>query len=144
MKKIIFLIAISLFVLMHTACIDREIIESKGNVALPAVADLSYTMSGNIATLKWSVPDNIPQEMERPLEVYVQVLRYQPGILNPVRVHNETLPDEATSATYTVPENTDTDYEYHAVVKLTGSVKKPEYGKTDRIYSLGQTVVLSR
>jgi hypothetical protein len=143
MKKIVNLLVIMASVWIYTSCYDRDIIDVKDGVSLPPVSNLNHSLSDNKVIVTWLMPSEIPSEMNRPLGVNIQVLRCQQGSLTNVRVLNETIPDEPTEATLAIPSNPDDGiYEYHIVVKLTGTLKDATYGYSNTIYSLGQTIVL--
>ncbi|MDR2139014.1 MAG: DUF4945 domain-containing protein [Tannerella sp.] len=144
MKKTVYLIVMTIgLCLSAVSCYDRSVLDEKEGVSLPAVTGLQSARSGNVVTLTWSIPSDIPAEISRPVSVQVQVLRYRPGVLSVTRVDTRTLPDEATTATYTIPEDVDNvGYEYHIVVKLTGNLRESVYGYSSQIFSPGQTVVV--
>lgn len=140
MKKIVYLLTILTMVLMYTSCYDRDILDLKEGVSLPPVTNLTYSLSGQTASLTWGIPGDIPSEISKPLSVNIQVLQYKPGILSPIRVYTVTLENEPTTATFTV--STTDENEYHVIVKLVGNVKEAVYGESTLIYSLGQTIVI--
>lgn len=143
MKKTVNLLVVIASVLIYTSCYDRDIISSKDGVSLPAVSNLNHSISGGKITLTWQIPSDIPSEINRPLSVNIQVLRCRQGSLTNVRIVNQTLSGEPGEATLDIPSNPDSGtYEYHIVVKLTGTFKEPEYGYSSTIYSLGQTVIV--
>ncbi|HOI80661.1 MAG TPA: DUF4945 domain-containing protein [Petrimonas sp.] len=68
MKKIEKLIIAALTLILFTGCYDRDIIDRKDfNHSLSKVENLSYTQQGNVITLSWQIPDNIPEDFRRPL-----------------------------------------------------------------------------
>ena len=139
MKKIIFLSMMAIMVLINTGCTDNDILDHKDGVSMPAVTNLSSSISGGVATVTWSLPSNIPSVFARPLSINVQIYQYRPQTYNPIRVHMATLANEATSTTFTIPTD---GYDYHIIVKLVGTVIDPPYGTSGTVYSLGQTVVV--
>jgi hypothetical protein len=143
MKKIIFLFLIITLACINTSCYDRDILDSKEGVIMPTVSNLQFTTSGNQVTLSWTLPSNIPAAFMRPVSVNVQILRYRPGVLSATRLENRVLPDEALTLDYVLPSDPDNiGYEYHAIVKLVGTLNESVYGYSSQIYSLGQTVIL--
>ena len=59
--------------LLFTGCYDRDVVGSKGtHYILPKVENLDYSVQGNTVKLTWQIPDNIPDEFLRPLEVSIQ------------------------------------------------------------------------
>ncbi|WP_160150030.1 DUF4945 domain-containing protein [Parabacteroides sp. Marseille-P3160] len=140
MKRIVYLLTILTMVLMYTSCYDRDILDLKEGVSLPPVTNLTYSLSGQTASLTWGIPGDISSEISKPLSVNIQVLQYKPGILSPIRVYTVTLENEPTTATFTV--STTDENEYHVIVKLVGNVKEAVYGESTLIYSLGQTIVI--
>ena len=140
MKNLFYKLACILLVCGFTGCYDQSIPDSKEGIAtMPEVTGLSFSLSGDVATLNWGIPTNVSPLIDRPLNVIVQVYRYRPGVTSPVRVSLQTIESEAVSATYTIPGDAG---EYHAVVKLRGFLKEPVYGYSSEIWSLGQSVVL--
>ncbi|MDR0699118.1 MAG: DUF4945 domain-containing protein [Tannerella sp.] len=143
MKKLENIFVAIATVLIYTSCYDREIVSSKEGVSLPPATNLSHIISGNKITLTWQIPSGIPSEMNRPLGVNIQILRCLQGSLTNVRIFNSTFQNEPTEVILDMPSNPDGGiYEYHIVVKLTGTMKEPEYGHSGTIYSLGRTVVV--
>jgi hypothetical protein len=144
MKKRVYIFMLVTWVcLCITSCYDRSVLDSKEGVSLPAVTNLQSTRSGNLVTLSWGIPSDIPAEISRPLNVNVQVLRYRPGVLSATRVDTRTLPGEPVTTDYTIPDDVDNvGYEYHIVVKLTGNLKESVYGYSSQIFSPGQTVII--
>ncbi|MDR1336498.1 MAG: DUF4945 domain-containing protein [Tannerella sp.] len=144
MKKTVYLILTVIgLCLSAVSCYDRSVLDEKEGVSLSAVTNLQSTRSGNTVTLTWSIPTDIPAEIDRPLSVNVQVLRSRPGVLSVTRVDTRTLPDEATTTTYLIPDDVDNvGYGYHIVVKLTGNLKESVYGHSSQIFSPGQTAVI--
>jgi hypothetical protein len=143
MKKTVYIILATLgLCLSAVSCYDRSVLDEKEGVSLPAVTNLQSTRSGNLVTLTWGIPD-VPAEINRPLSVNVQVLRYRPGVLSATRVDTRTLSGEPVTIGYTVPDDVDNvGYEYHIVVKLTGNLKESVYGYSSQIFSPGQTVIV--
>lgn len=140
MKNLIYLFACLALVSSLAGCYDQSVLDSKDGVAtLPTITGLTYTLSGNTATLNWGIPSNISPSVQRPLNVVVQVNRWRPGVTSPVRVALVTLSGEPTTYTYTIPAD---EGEYHAIIKLSGNVVESQYGLSPTIYSLGQTVIL--
>ena len=144
MKKTVYSIVMTIgLCLCAVSCYDRSILDEKDGVSLPPVTSLQSSRSGNEVTLTWEIPVNIPAEIERPLNVNVQVLRYRPGVLSATRVDTRTLAGEATTAAYTVPDDVDNvGYEYNIVVKLTGNLRESIYGRSGSIFSPGQTLIV--
>lgn len=67
-----------LCILAVTGCQDRDIIDFKDGVSLPPVTDLKSSLTpDNDAVLEWKLPSAIPEEIQRPLSVYVQVYKGQ-------------------------------------------------------------------
>lgn len=121
-----------LLVLLASSCIDREILESKDGVVLPPVTGLRSTIQDNKnITVSWINPTTIPDAVQRPISIYVQV--YRGGTLE----YQRALPDEPDSWQYTLAEPDD---KYRVVIKTYGYLKEKETGKSDEIYSLGQTI----
>ncbi len=132
MKKIIYFPFVIFLVLITSSCYDRDIIDAKDGVSLPPVTNLKSTLANtDQVTLDWSIPSTVPAEIQRPMYVYVQVYR------GDVREYQASLPDEPVTWTYTLLQP---DKKYRVIVKMYGRLKEKEYGKSDEIYSLGQTV----
>ena len=76
MKRILYFFSVMLCILAVTGCQDRDIIDFKDGVSLPPVTDLKSSLSpDNEALIEWKLPTAIPEEVERPLSVYVQVYK---------------------------------------------------------------------
>jgi hypothetical protein len=132
MGKVNILLYILFPALMINGCIDRDITDEKEGVSLPPVENLSSTIrDGNDVHLQWEIPSDIPSEMQRPLSVYVQVYR------GTTLEYQISLPDEPATWSYVLAEP---DHKYRIVVKMQGRLKEKVYGKSDEIYSSGQTV----
>ena len=135
MKKILYFTLVMFLVLITSSCYDRDIIDAKDGVSLPPVTNLKSTLSNSDQlTLDWNLPSAIPAEIQRPMSVYIQVYRAN------VREYQITLPDEPATWTYTLREP---DMKYRIIVKMYGRLKEKGYGKSDEIYSLGQTVYVN-
>lgn len=97
MKKILYFFSVMLCILAVTGCQDRDIIDFKDGVSLPPVTDLKSSLTpDNDAVLEWKLPSAIPEEIQRPLSVYVQV--YKGAVLE----HQISLEGEPTSWEYTL------------------------------------------
>ncbi|QNL50577.1 DUF4945 domain-containing protein [Olivibacter sp. SDN3] len=136
MKRITFIYLLAVVLAMH-ACIDREMIDRKEGDSLPTVNNLSVQQDGATVRLTWEIPVNIPESIEQPVSIYIDVQE----ILGPTRttsVFNTTLANAPTEFVYEVPEENKT---YHLTVKLFGQTKERDPNYSSSIYSLGQTVV---
>lgn len=132
MKNILYFLSVMLLVFITSSCADRDVMDRKEGVTLPIVDQLKSTLSGaDKVTLTWNIPSDISAEVERPLSVYIQV--YKGATLE----HQISLTNEPETWTYQLKEP---DSAYRIVVKLYGRLKEKSYGKSDEIYSLGQTV----
>lgn len=119
---------------VNTGCYDRDIIDGKDGISLPMVTDLSATRSGTSATVTWNIPSNIPDEFNRPLTINIQV--YDD------KTRTQILEENSEVTSYTVT-GLDANKSYRIIVKLRGNFKEPEYGKSNDVYSLGQTVTIN-
>lgn len=132
MKNLKYILSVLVLTISLSGCIDRGILDTKEGGVLPPVIDLKSSIeNGKDITLQWTLPDNIPTEMKRPLFVYIQV--YKETTLE----YQISLEDEPTEWSYTLSEPQN---KYRVVVKMQGSLKDPIYGESNEIYSLGQTV----
>ncbi len=135
MKNIFYFLSVMLYIFAVTGCQDRDIIDRKDGVSLPPVTNLKSSLSAdNIASIDWDMPTAIPEEVQRPLSVYVQV--YKESVLE----YQISLEDEPTSWEYELKEP---DSKYRIVVKVQGWLKEKPYGQSDEIYSLGQTASIN-
>lgn len=135
MKNLLYLFSITLLLMaVNTSCYDRDIIDSKDGISLPTVTDLSATRSGTSATVTWNIPSNIPDEFNRPLTINIQV--YDD------KTRTQILEENSEVTSYTVT-GLDAGKSYRIIVKLRGNFKEPEYGKSNDVYSLGQTVTIN-
>ncbi len=132
MKNIKYILSVLLLVIGVSGCIDRDILDAKEGVKLPPVTHLESSIENKKdITLQWTIPDNIPEPMKRPLSVYIQV--YKESTLE----YQISLENEPATWEYTLAEP---DAKYRVVVKMQGSLKEQLYGESNEIYSLGQTV----
>ncbi|MDR3058439.1 MAG: DUF4945 domain-containing protein [Prevotella sp.] len=133
MKKIIYILLTICLPFLANSCYDRDVIDGKDGVILPTVEGLKSTLSGSDqAVLSWSIPSSgISDEIKRPISVFIQVYK---GTTRESYVYLE---DEPTTWNLTLKEP---DSKYKVVVKLYGNLKEKSYGKSDEIYSFGQTV----
>ncbi|MDR1920041.1 MAG: DUF4945 domain-containing protein [Tannerellaceae bacterium] len=134
MKKRICFLQIILLASLLTSCIDREIIDAKDGISLPAVSELRSSLNGDEVNIQWSNPSQIPDLIRRPHSVYIQV--YKGSTLE----YQIALGDEPTSWTYTLAEP---ELKYRVIVKTLGWLKEKPYGESDEIYSLGQTIAVN-
>ncbi len=133
MRKIGKLIIVALILVLFTGCYDRDIIDRKDfNHSLPKVENLSYTLEGNVVRLSWQIPDNIPQNFNRPLEASIQVVE------DDIYRQRFSVFDEINSAAVTIDPNK----EYRFIVKLLGFLtpEAKEEGFTDRVFSEGVVI----
>lgn len=134
MKRITFIYLLSVILTMN-ACMDREIIDHKEGDSLPTVNNLSMQQDGATVRLTWGIPNGIPESIEQPISVYIEVQE----ILGPTRtigVFNTTLANAPTEFVYEIPDENKT---YHLTVKLFGQTKERDPNYSSSIYSLGQT-----
>jgi|GEM_PF-351445 len=121
-----------------SGCTDRSIIDRKEGVSLPTVSNLTLQqVDENHVRLNWEMPSAIPEEMQQPLNVYIDVEE----ILGPTRsvsVFNTILANAPTTYVYELP---DPSKVYHLIVKVNGLTKNQDVNYSGNIYSLGQTVV---
>jgi len=133
MKKIIFLLAITCVAAMLSGCYDRDIVDRKEGVSLPAVNSLRYSRVGSDGfNISWTIPGDIPVTVSRPLSIHIQVYRD-----TNIPEHQIVLSGEQVDWSYTMQEP---DADYKVTVKLYGTIAALEYGKSTELYSLGQTV----
>lgn len=133
MRKIEKLIITALTLILFTGCYDRDIIDRKDfNHSLPKVENLSYTQQGNVVTLSWQIPGNIPEDFNRPLEASIQVVE------NDIYRQKFSVFNEVNSAAITI----DPAKEYRVIVKLLGflTAEAREEGFTDRVFSEGAII----
>src|SRR5690606_12154641 len=127
------LIIVTLILVLFTGCYDRDIIDRKDfNHSLPKVENLSYTLEGNVVTLSWQIPGNIPQDFNRPLEASIQVVE------DDIYRQRISVFDEINSAQITIDPNK----EYRFIVKLLCFLtpEAKEEGFTDRVFSEGVVI----
>ena len=126
MKNIVRICMVIFTCLLFTGCYDRDVI-------LPKVENLDYSVQGNTVKLTWQIPDNIPDEFLRPLEVSIQ------------KVENDIYRDVITignEGTFAEGIAIDANKRYRFVVKLVGNLTDEvvETGISSRIYSEGQVI----
>lgn len=138
MKAIIICIS-SLFLLLFYSCTDRDVLDKKEGVSLPAVENLTLQqVDEKHVKLTWNIPNAIPEEMELPVKVFIEVKEVV-NVTKTLPTFNTTLANAPTEFIYEIPDATKT---YHLTVKLNGSTKVKDVNYSGNIYSLGQTVVL--
>ncbi|SEL80624.1 protein of unknown function [Olivibacter domesticus] len=129
----------SLFLLLFYSCTDRDVLDRKEGVSLPAVENLTLQqVDEKHVKLTWNIPNAIPEEMELPVKVFIEVKEVV-NVTKTLPAFNTTLANAPTEFIYEVPDETKT---YHLTVKLNGSTKVKDVNYSGNIYSLGQTVVL--
>jgi hypothetical protein len=134
MKNKVRIIILTLTVIL-SSCYDRDIIELKEfNHSLPIVENLAYIKEGNLIKLTWQMPADISPDFKRPVETIIQVIE------NDIYRQVVTVGNENISANITI----DTSKKYRFIVKLLGylTTDSKEVGKTDRVYSAGQVIVV--
>jgi hypothetical protein len=130
MKKVLYYISI-LCVLTFTGCIDREILDSKPGEEIDPVTNLKYTISGTDVTLTWNLPTTIPDDIIKPVSIYVKVLR------NNVSIASVVLPNAPLTYVYKPYDSTK---QYIIIVKVQGSVDTTDPNVSNLRYSLGASV----
>lgn len=138
--KIVLIYIISLSVLFFTGCNDRDMLERKDGVSLPAVEGLTMQrVDDKHVRLTWNIPDNIPNEIELPVNVFVEVKEIV-NVTKTLPVFNTTLSNAPSEFIYEIPDIAKT---YHITIKLNGSTKVKDVNYSSNIYSLGQTAVIA-
>lgn len=115
MKNIAKVFLVAFISLLFASCYDRDVIDSKGiHYPLPKVEEnLDYSKSGNTVKLTWQIPDNIPTEFVKPLEISVQKVE------NDIYTDKITITNEGTSTDNIA---IDASKKYRFIVKLVGSL----------------------
>ena len=134
MKNIANVFIVAFISLLFTSCYDRDVIDSKGvHHPLPKVENLDYSKSGNAVKLTWQIPNNIPTEYIRPLEISIQKVE------NDIYTDKITITNEGTS---TNDITIDASKKYRFIVKLVGYLNDEvkEAGISSKIYSDGQII----
>ena len=138
--KIILIYIFSLSALFFTGCNDRDMLERKDGVSLPAVEGLTMQrVDDKHVRLTWNIPDNIPNEIELPVNVFVEVKEIV-NVTKTLPVFNTTLSNAPSEFIYEIPDIAKT---YHITIKLNGSTKVKDVNYSSNIYSLGQTAVIA-
>ncbi|MEH6308987.1 DUF4945 domain-containing protein [Olivibacter sp. CPCC 100613] len=138
--KIVLIYIISLSMLFFTGCNDRDMLERKDGVSLPAVEGLTMQrVDDKHVRLTWNIPDNIPNEIELPVNVFVEVKEII-NVTKTLPVFNTTLSNAPSEFLYEIPDIAKT---YHITIKLNGSTKVKDVNYSSNIYSLGQTAVIA-
>lgn len=134
MKNMAKVFIVAFISLLFTSCYDRDVIDSKGvHHPLPKVESLDYSKNGNAVKLSWQIPNDIPAEYVRPLEISVQKVE------NDIYTDKITITDEGTSTSDIV---IDASKKYRFIVKLVGYLndEAKEAGISSKIYSDGQII----
>ena len=140
MKKLTNILSLFLLLLM-AACSDKDVINSKEGVSLPAVTNLALQqVDPQSVKLTWNIPGAISPKIKQPLKVYIEV-REIVSITRSVVIFSTTLENAPSEYVYTLPVNTKT---YHLTVKLNGSTVESDPYYSSNIYSPGQTVVYTK
>lgn len=138
--KIVLIYIFSLSALFFTGCNDRDMLERKHGVSLPAVEGLTMQrVDDKHVRLTWNIPDNIPNEIELPVNVFVEVKEIV-NVTKTLPVLNTTLSNAPSEFIYEIPDIAKT---YHITIKLNGSTKVKDVNYSSNIYSLGQTAVIA-
>lgn len=133
MKHYITILAV---LLIAVACNKKQPIEMKEGVSLPTVENLTLAkLTGTGVRLTWQMPRSIPDEIEQPLSVQVQLKEM--AQLRTITLGTWTLPDAPTSYELSVP---DANKSYQITVRLNGRTKVVDPNYSSNIFSLGQTV----
>jgi hypothetical protein len=127
------------FLLFLCSCTDRNVLDRKEGVSLPAVENLTMQqVDEKHVKITWNIPSAIPAEMELPVRVFIEVKEIV-NVTKTLPTFNTTLSNAPTEFVYEIPDGTKT---YHLTVKLNGSTKTRDVNYSSNIYSLGQTIVL--
>lgn len=136
MKKFSSIYFLSVMIIF-SACIKRDVLSKKGGASLPPVTSLALEeLDSNRVFLSWGIPENIPENILRPLSVYIEV-KEEVSSLKSLSIFNVTI-SEDTRFEYTIPDPAKT---YHITVKLNGMVNSMNPNYSNNIFSLGQTVI---
>ena len=137
MKKIYFLY-ITFLLGICAACSKSNDYGSKPGVSLPPVTNLSLQKldSGKVK-LTWGIPHAIPDAMQQPLSVNIQVNQVI-NFMKVVNISTATLANAPTEYVFSLPDTTGS---YHFTVKLTGFTKNVDVNYSSTIFSPGQTVI---
>lgn len=135
MKNIAKILIASFIVLLFTGCYDRDVIDSKYvyDFTMPSVENLDYVKEGNTVKLTWTIPENIPEEFKRPIEVKIQIVE------NNIYKDLRTVYNENTSIVLD-ETSLNTNKESRVIVKLFGYIKEDvkKEVRTDNMFSAGQ------
>ncbi len=143
MKVKIFIVLTSLF--LFSAC-EYDIIDSKPGEPIDTVSNLKYTISGQQVTLTWDLPSSYPDDIIKPVSVFIRVTRiskekesaeyplYSHGALN---AGTFTITDDPKSFIY---NQYDPNYIYRFVVKIVGKVNVISPNFSDTRYSSGAVI----
>jgi hypothetical protein len=137
MKKKNLLIFLFIGLITFTAC-EREILDKKSGVSLPAVSNLALADGADsMVTLTWQMPTDIDPNILQPLNIYIEV-KEEVSAYRVVPIFNTTLAGAPTSFDYKLE---DPAKKYRFTVKVNGMVNSTDINYSNNIFSLGQTVV---
>jgi hypothetical protein len=123
--------------IIFSSCIKRDVLSKKDGASLPPVTSLALQeLDSNRVFLSWGIPENIPENILRPLNVYIEVKEVVSS-LKSLSIFNVTIPED-TRFEYAIPDPAKT---YHITVKLNGMVNSTDPNFSNNIFSLGQTVI---
>jgi hypothetical protein len=129
-------ISIAVLLVLGSACSKSNDDYTKPGVSLPTVSDLTLVKAGGKKVkLSWKMPASIPDEIQQPLSIYVEVIEVL-SVMRTLPVSTETLPDAPTEHTLELPDAAKT---YHITVKVFGVTKQTDPNYSSNIYSPGQT-----
>lgn len=136
MRSRISIILSLVMVFLFSGCYDRDVLDSKEfNHSIPPVENASCVKNSNQAVLTWTVPSGIPEDVQRPVSVEIQVVEN-----NVYTVHLSIGESTATTATVDI----DPSKSYHFIFKTLGFLKEESRatGESDRVCSKATVVEL--
>ncbi|MPM69999.1 hypothetical protein SDC9_116947 [bioreactor metagenome] len=143
MKARIFIVLSLLF--LFSAC-EYDIVDSKPGEPINTVSNLKHIISGQQITLTWDLPNSYPNDVIKPVSVFIRVTRtskekqsaeyplYSPSALN---AGTFTITNDPKSFIY---DQYDPKYTYRFTVKIVGKVNVTSRNFSDTRYSSGAVI----
>lgn len=127
------------------AC-EYDILDSKTGEPIEAVSNLKHSISGQQITLTWDLPNSYPNDVIRPVSVFIRVTRISKE--NQLAEYPLYSPSALNAGTFTVTNDPksfvynqyDPQYTYRFIVKVVGKVNVTSRNFSDTRYSSGAVI----
>lgn len=130
---------------LFSAC-EYDIVDSKFGEPIETVSNLKFTVSGQQVTLTWDLPTSYPNDIIKPVSVFIRVTRIEKE--KPSEEYPLYSPSALNAGTFTVTNDPksfiysqyDPKFTYRFTVKVVGNVNVTSQNFSDTRYSSGVVI----